>query len=504
MGGHVKVTSGELTKTAQQIQTPRPAGPGPANPPDALAITTAAMAQLAASEAMMTMMLGAGDVEAQRLAQLLIAAANAYDQVDAERKAALDAPMNGNGSAPAVNPVTPDLTNVPAAPITRCLDYPPPGSWDVFTDWEIATETIYAGDTRASSVKYLRDQWKAYRQSLTDHAGHFTAPAEWEGEAAEACEIAMQNHSHWLQDMADNCRQLGRQAETLADAHDKLVADHPTLQDLQNFRNNVASFDPAEKLARWSWFQTRSEAALHAYAQHTNLERVSPQPPPSSGGVAPVQADDVAEFSPGTPLGGAPGAGGAPGGGGAPATPSMPSMPQMPATPDSAAAKTGGAPGGTPGGMPGGGTPGGAPGGGLPGGMPAAAKATPQLPTGPSLKPASRGGGSGGAGAGGGGGAPKMPLRPSVTGSAVEPSRAGGGAQGVEPEKAGPAGAMGGGMGGMPMGGHGAQQGKEKRRSPGLSPDEELYKEDRPWTEQVIGARRRKDTQNSTAPSEAT
>ncbi|PIB78211.1 hypothetical protein CQY23_15035 [Mycobacterium celatum] len=81
-----------------------------------------------------------------------------------------------------------------------------------------------------------------------------------------------------------------------------------------------------------------------------------------------------------------------------------------------------------------------------------------------------------------------------MTAKAVAPSAGtahGGGAGGA----AGPSsGAMGGGgMGGMPMGGHGQGQGKEKRRTPGLSPDEELYKEDRAWTEGVIGNRKRKD-----------
>jgi hypothetical protein len=61
---------------------------------------------------------------------------------------------------------------------------------------------------------------------------------------------------------------------------------------------------------------------------------------------------------------------------------------------------------------------------------------------------------------------------------------------------------MGGMGGGMPMGGHGmggqGQQGKERRRTPGLTPDEELYVEDREYTEGVIGRRpRRKDQQES-------
>jgi hypothetical protein len=132
----------------------------------------------------------------------------------------------------------------------------------------------------------------------------------------------------------------------------------------------------------------------------------------------------------------------------------------------------------------------------MPGGIPAAAKTSPHLPTGPNLKPASAGGHGGGAGGGAGGGG--GPLQPAVTGSAVAPSHGptahGAGAGGAHPTA--PAGAAGGG-GGAPMGGHGGQQaGKERRRSPGLSPDEELYKEDREWTEGVIGHRKRRDVQD--------
>jgi hypothetical protein len=56
-----------------------------------------------------------------------------------------------------------------------------------------------------------------------------------------------------------------------------------------------------------------------------------------------------------------------------------------------------------------------------------------------------------------------------------------------------------GGMGGMPMHGAGQGQGggKEKKRTPGLAPDEDIYTEDRPWTEAVIGNRRRKDVQDN-------
>ena len=65
---------------------------------------------------------------------------------------------------------------------------------------------------------------------------------------------------------------------------------------------------------------------------------------------------------------------------------------------------------------------------------------------------------------------------------------------------AAPAGGMAGGMGMAPMhGAQGAQQGKEKRRDPRTAPDEDLYVEDRPWTEGVVGNRRRREVQDGRA-----
>jgi hypothetical protein len=54
---------------------------------------------------------------------------------------------------------------------------------------------------------------------------------------------------------------------------------------------------------------------------------------------------------------------------------------------------------------------------------------------------------------------------------------------------------MGGGMGGM-GGGHGQGQGKEKRRNAALAGDEDLYVEERNYTEGIIGRRKRKPGQD--------
>jgi hypothetical protein len=95
-----------------------------------------------------------------------------------------------------------------------------------------------------------------------------------------------------------------------------------------------------------------------------------------------------------------------------------------------------------------------------------------------------------------------MPLSPAVSAETVAPTaptHAASATPGAASSGATAGGAMGGGM--APMGhGAGHNQGKEKRRDPSLAPDEDLYTEDRPWTEAVIGNRRRKDVADGKEP----
>jgi hypothetical protein len=93
---------------------------------------------------------------------------------------------------------------------------------------------------------------------------------------------------------------------------------------------------------------------------------------------------------------------------------------------------------------------------------------------------------------------PSTPLSPPVSAETVAPAPIVGAAPGPSTAAAAnTAGTMMGGMGGMaPMyaAGMGGQN-QEKKRNPAVAQDEELYTEDRPWTEAVIGNRRRRETQ---------
>jgi hypothetical protein len=88
-----------------------------------------------------------------------------------------------------------------------------------------------------------------------------------------------------------------------------------------------------------------------------------------------------------------------------------------------------------------------------------------------------------------------MPLSAAVGAETVAPVHAASATPGAASSGGAAGGGMGGGMAPMHAAGHN-NQGKDKRRDPNLSPDEDLYTEDRSWTEAVIGNRRRRDVQD--------
>ena len=97
-------------------------------------------------------------------------------------------------------------------------------------------------------------------------------------------------------------------------------------------------------------------------------------------------------------------------------------------------------------------------------------------------------------GGGGGGGVPSMPLQPPVAAEGAG-SAAGRGGLSVGGAGAQAGGAAMGGRGGMgmaPMAGQGGK-GQDSKAKRAQQDEEALYAEDRPWTEAVIGNRRRKD-----------
>lgn len=480
-----------------------------AQPPDQLPLAIAAAANLNANAAALQQYQKIAEAEGQRLGEMLDSAATAYDEVDERYKGALDDPQR-HAMVEAIT-VRPPSTPLPPLPDTP----PMPQSLDAsgYSDIEQTHALLLNGSDAALRVAAV--QW-----GLAADSAEGGRPQQdtknWEGDAADAAHQRLNDYGQWCTDLGAAWRRLAEAAEKVARAHQTAVTEHTVVyakyqaakKILADLLAKGAQAQAQAVQAEMVKLQQKSDEVRQDYAGHATFDQVKVRDP-----------DFASRGAGATTSSGSGGGGGNPGGGGGgqPAgalqPPSAPAAPQgsdptsggqPPSGLGGGAPASGGSPAGKGGGTPssGGGSPaeggqsaGGLPGGGLPGGMPDLGLDDP------GVSPASTdsAGGTGGGGAGGGagaGGGRGMPLQPSVGAETVAPAPGGarGGGTGGIPASAMGAGmgGMGGGMGGMGHGG--AQQGKEKKRDPNLAPDEELYTEDRPWTEPVIGARRRRDT----------
>lgn len=481
-----------------------------AAPPDQLPLAITATANLNDNAAELQQYQKLAEAQGHRLGEMLDSAAKAYDEVDEKYKTTLDDPQRHA----AVEGITLSPPSTPLPPVPEAAPAPKAPNASGYSNIEQTHAQLLSGSD--ASLRAAAVQWGLAADSA-EGARPPKNTSDWEGEAADAAHQRLDEYGDWCTDLGAAWRRLADAATKIADAHVTAVTEHTPLylQYLaakQALARLLAEGDARSQVqaqhvqAEMAKLQQASDEVRQNYAGQATFDQVKVEKPgfASSGGTGGGT----------TPGSGGGGGGGNPGGGaGQPgAAPQSPSAPVSPQGADplsagqtpSGSSGSGGSPTGSgesPAGKGGGSSPaggglpsgGGLPGGGLPdGGLPDSALDDPGV----SPAGAGAGGGSGG-GAGGGAGAPGVPLQPSVGAETVGPAPGGarGGGSGAIPASAmgGGMGGMGGGMGGMGHGG-GAQPGKEKRRDPNLAPDEDLYTEDRAWTEGVIGARKRRDT----------
>lgn len=428
-----------------------------------------------------------GDRAGWRLAETLDSVAVAYEEADRQGRDRI----SGGGSA--AGPIVPKANELPEPVLPPPLSAdPPPATGYMAID---VTQAELVGGDAAASLVSAQEAWRATGNRLRADAEKFTGRIPtWEGEAAEQAYRKFAEFGEFLQKLGDSWNQLADQAQTMAIRHARAVHEHTELYN--EYKKLEADYYAAagkggglahqlgEKMMD---LQQRSDELRVTYASDVQPDKVAaPTAPNSTAPTAAVGGGGRSSQGGGSAGGGGAGESQAVSDPGSARTSPMSADPsQQPGGSSSGASESGG-------GSPSGGESGsgaGAP--GLPTGD--ESKGLPGTTGDPRLSPAAdagHGGGSGGGGTGGGGGAGPMPLQPSVSGVAVGPSpSAGGGTSGTGAPAAASAGGMMGGMGGMaPMGGQGAAGGAgEKKRTPGLAPDEELYTEDRPHTEGIIG-----------------
>jgi hypothetical protein len=450
-----------------------------------------------------------GVAEGERLGLSLEATKNAYLAVDQASKEAID--QN--------TPITVMTQPVPPSPVDRSKIQPPaplgllrPAPFAVAPE-PPDRQKMLEDDDQGQSLKNSAEDWRKISGRIKATAPAFeTRNLDWEGLAAEAAYGKFNEYRGWLDKLASGWESLAAEAEKLVSVHVGIRDSHKEIADeyaqIKEFvKNNPFDQMYLQRLGRLQELQQLSDDKIKEYARNMSSNWIPIDEPPDSGltptaanrdpNAAPAPGDEPSPATnPGNPPGGGPGQGGPPAGG-------QPPMGEPAVSPASADPTAGKQPqGGSPavGGSPGGGSPsgGGSPAGGgapsgTPGGLPGGKPDLPKIAE-PSLKPAGAGGG--GSAGGGGGGMPSAPLGPAVAAETVAASpsgaRSGGAPVGAAPAGAA-AGGMGGGIGGMGHGGgQGQGQGKEKRRNPNLTPDEDLYVEDRAYTDPVIGHRPRR------------
>lgn len=458
----------ELTARADEVEASIPGQPAH-NPgaPCALAMVTAAAAQLALSADNMRLYLGVGDRERRRLAQSLRNAAKTYAEVDESSEEAIDTGTSVSASTPGPAAVGPDAaplsgTKRVAASAIEETPYHPVRQ---------AAEEIAALD-QGLSFEVFASAWTVHQRTLLEPRYRFRPFVEWYGDATYAVEDNFDSHRSWLDQMAALSATMVSQTQGVLAAHRRAVTEHPTVAQLKELDDAWIYFQSRVPAAHWEGsvkpaleaeyarLQKKSEEVLAEYEKRAALPLapINPPKPPAAYYIAPPAEPGSYESD----QGGLPYPDGShnepPYGDDYLATPAgMPSAP-FTGTPPMPNDLTGAG----------------------------ALRGAPAPSPGAGLKPASFGGN------GIGGGVPSLPLQRPV--DAESPSRPAGAAGPAGPGREKPNTAPGlasGGMGAAPMGVPGAQ-GQQNTKGKRTTPDQDsLYTEQRPWTEGVIGRRRR-------------
>jgi hypothetical protein len=507
MAGDVqRVEPGALTNQAAQMKGHNWHNPAEdaVVPPDALPATSAAIANLNDNAQSLREFERWAEVENQRIAEMLDIAAAAYQKIDDDYGRAVENPER----VVAVDAITipdpqtqpPEISSPAGTP--RLLDA------SGYSNVNQTQAELTAPDT-GTSLKTAMLQWGVASERVENNKPK-PPPGNWEGEAADAAYARMTTFGSWLTQLSEAWYDLAEAASKIVAAHDKAKSAHDSIhQEYSELEARMmqltgltgphggvrAQMEMENIRTRMEELQAQSDEVRRDYASGATFAPVRPADPSFDGSDGPTTTTAGS--------GGGGDAGDQPTGDPAAMAHKMAEPLGAPQS-ESGSGQSGGAGGGPPsdGGAPGGGAAGDSP-RGMPGGGPRTG--TPKLPTDKSLRPAAVSGGGSGGGAGGGGGG-SAPLSPAVTSETVAPGP-------PMPVAAGPAPGPATGMAGGPMMGggmapmHGAQggtRGKEKRRDPRLAPDEDLYTEDRPWTEAVVGNRRRREVQDGGDGRDAT
>ena len=505
----MRVDLEDLQRKSAAIRTelanlPQPGAQGQIAPPSAHQVSTESAMRLGLASLVVWMYQAWGTKEGERLAESLDATRAAYQAVDTASQQSL----NSGGSQPITvmtEPVAPPPVPTPPGHIAPPPAIGPGG----FATPVIVQQQLDAGD-QGTSLRHYSDVWKGFANQIRGCAPAFDGRVgDWEGTAASAAYAKFNSYRAWLDELADSWEDLSAEATRLADVHHEVTEAHrPIAEQYEQAEKKLADATNGAQVsalfAEMQSAQVISEALVGQYAAGMSPKVVQPtgsaqqrtRPHGRHEGRQrrrPARPDQARRFTR------------RPGRTGPWRTGAGRSGPWSPADDGTGLGRSAGR----------------------------WCAVRRRCPFG-WRRPIRRRSAVGRHAWRISGWRPVDGNAEVTDGSQPAASRtwwrwswrgrwrrrwrrrtldavvAGGrrrnsGADGPNPRRrrlapaAGSTGAAGGAMGGgmAPMGhGAGHNQGKEKRRDPNLSPDEDLYTEDRPWTEAVIGNRRRRNVQD--------
>lgn len=444
-------------------------------PPCSLAMTKAAAQQLSMSADNMRLYLSVSEREWNRLAESLRNAAKAYEDADTDAGQAI-----ASGTSISQSAAIP-RSEVASAQIDDSSVAASPAGGESIDLKQRALE-FETGDQGASFLRFA-EAWETFEQSLLEARIRFRPFQQWQGDATAAVEQSFDLQRGWLDQMADLCRTMAKQARGVADTQRWAQNEHIWWNGKTTKYANLVDIDEQFKLMghlpifrvglmrAYAELQAKSDEVMAEYPRRAELplQPVSPPKPPTAFRIEPPPKDDSDSKTPVPPAditdpGGFLGSDpfDFPDPTGMPIVPN-PSIPSLPTDADLAGAVN-----------------------------PAAGTSKSGL-GGPSLKPA---------GAGLGAGMPRVPLQSplgsgSAAGSSTTLPQVGG--LGRLPGAAGGMGA--GGMGVAPVNPAAGKDNDGKATDRGLRDEESLYTEERPWTQGLIGRRRPQDALDGAEPA---
>ncbi|HJT90738.1 MAG TPA: hypothetical protein VJ777_02185, partial [Mycobacterium sp.] len=237
--GEVRVEPADLTAKAGQLTTETSdVSAAPAAPCKFVFVMSAANRVVAGAETLKSYV-ASGNAEADRLAAVLNAAANAYQTVDDRARYALaqDPPQPIPNDPVPITPVLPPV--VPAIDKKAVMPEIAGGdTGDGYMDAKTAAQIIHSGN--AGPMRTYAGDARAFANSLREQSNSFSLDGvNWEGTAAEAAGDALRQHQEWLTKMAEQYDYLAAQAEDLAAAQEKWADQHPTVAEIEQVEQEM-------------------------------------------------------------------------------------------------------------------------------------------------------------------------------------------------------------------------------------------------------------------------